>query len=238
MTLLAGLLVALSLWRFGPDALRRTQMFYLQRKAMAFSVPQGTVAFTVNKEDATKCIALGGAYTSRDEYHAELTVTPWRDFYAKYSPPGGSAPIAFCHELVSPGGNHRLVVVGIADRSAFEVSMISFAPAVFIPGALLSAPKQVMMSGFGLTLPGYGTTIYVGQVDASDASHFTIDTDLHGAHDTIDGYLLDNDTVTLEPRNPNTSLFPRPTTSATPPPAPASAPSVASVAKKRKKQKH
>ncbi len=218
LILVAGILLGLSLWRFGPEAIQRTQLLLLQHKAMAYSAPLGTVAFTVDKEHAKKCMALGG-YASSDEYHAALIVTPWKDFYAKYSPPGGSAPIAFCHELVSPGGHHRLVVVNIGDRSSFEVSSISLTPGVFIPGSLMSAPMQRLMSGFGTTIPGYGTTIYVGQVDPADASHFTIEIDLAGSHDTIDGYLLDNDTVTLDPRDDATNLFPKPTTWNYQPPA-------------------
>jgi hypothetical protein len=230
LILVAALLLGLSVWRFGPDAIHRTQLFLLQRQAMTYSAPDGTIAFTANTEDANKIAALGGYANSG------LIVTPWRDFYAKYSPPGGNPTVAFCHELVSPAGHHRLVVVDIDDKTSFEVSTISLIPAVFIPGSLLSTPKQVLMSGFGTTVHGYATTIYVGQVDPADASHFTIDVSLSGSRDTIDGYLLDNDAVTLEPRNQDTNLFPKPTT--TPLPAPASPVTTKPVAKHRKKRQH
>jgi hypothetical protein len=226
----------LSLWRFGPDAVRRIRLLSAQRRAMAFSTGEGTIAFTTNDKDVKKCLSLGSSYTSLHQYDAGLIVTPWRDFYARYSPPGGPSGAAFCHELTSPSGNKRLVVVNIGDRTMNELSMIGLYPAVFIPGSLLTTPKQVLMSGFGTTVHGWGTTIYMGTVDPSDASHFTIDIDTGGVRDTIDGYLLDNDTVTLEPRSAGTSIFPKATTA----PAVTVAPPLASKppAKRRKKRKH
>jgi hypothetical protein len=201
LILVAAILLGLSLWRFGPDALHRTQLFLLQRKAMTYTASEGTIAFTADTGDMKKVAALSG-YTN-----SGLIVAPWRDFYARYSPPGGNANVAFCHELISPGGNHRLVVVNIGDHTGYELSSISLTPTLFVPGSLLSAPKQLLMSGFGTAVHGYGTTIYMGQVDPSDASHFTIDISLSGSRDTIDGYLLDNDTVTLELRNSSTKVM-------------------------------
>jgi hypothetical protein len=208
LILVAGILLGLSLWRFGPDALRRTQLFFLQRKAMAYSVPAGTIAFTINLEEAKKCLALSGndsAYVSNKEYTAELIVGPWRDFYAKYSPPGGGSNAAFCHELTSKSGNKRLVVVTIVDHSSFVNPMIMFTPTLFVPGTLLSPPKEIALAGAGTAVFGRDTTVFMGQVDPSDASHFTIDVADGSTRDTIDGYLLDNDTVVLESRSVNSN---------------------------------
>jgi hypothetical protein len=54
-------------------------------------------------------------------------------------------------------------------------------------GAVEVEPEQVMR-------------FFAGQPDPIDQSHFTIAYELNGRRDVLDGYLKDDDTVTLEPR--------------------------------------
>ena len=85
---------------------------------------------------------------------------------------------------------------------------IFFVARVFTPGSLLKAPVEVPIGFEQCRLVARpGTKILAGEPDQSNHSHFTIEVispDAKGLVLTtvIDGWLLNDDSVLLEPRPP------------------------------------
>lgn len=78
-------------------------------------------------------------------------------------------------------------------------------PLVIAPGTLVRAPSSTLFSGNFTSVKCDGR-FFAGQPDPNDESHFTIDYEVDGIRNTIDGWLLDDDTVKLEPRPLPTTL--------------------------------
>lgn len=113
----------------------------------------------------------------------------------------------FLHERISPSGHRRLVFVETLMTNALSITA-GLEPRVIAPGTLgspareLTLQKQINFSGRYIE-----AQFYFGQVDPSDASHFTIDFDVkeEGRHGTIDAHLQDDDTISFKLRDPATT---------------------------------
>jgi len=117
----------------------------------------------------------------------------------------------FLHQRTSPSGNQRLVhVYLLASTDYIGASIIpsggqgthDWVPATR-PANLFKGPHFFASLGYPVSHP-YLTLarIYAGQPDSADPSHFTIRYRMWGQEDVLDGYLKDDDTVTLKPRKP------------------------------------
>lgn len=132
-------------------------------------------------------------------------ITPWDRFYAAYSPPGRqTGPVLFLHERTNSRGEHRLVVVegwpvngrGFAvSASVLRQSSRLATPQMITPASLHLLPTLSEISGERLRL-------YAGQPDPMEPSHFTIRYEVNGTPGTLDGWLRDDDGVTLLRREP------------------------------------
>jgi hypothetical protein len=79
-----------------------------------------------------------------------------------------------------------------------------------LPDDVIQQPALAMASPFGTTRPAtapavpfnYGNLVrvYAGQPDPADPAHFTIAYELDGKKGVIDGYVGNDDRVTLRPR--------------------------------------
>ena len=114
-------------------------------------------------------------------------------------------PSVFLHQCRSPGGNERLVSIWIkaatakGDDGSYDISLHT----EVLTLATSATPPAIARWDHIVTLRRWSTnqalTLYAGQPDPSDASHFTIPIDFRGQRRVVDGCLCDDDTVALDP---------------------------------------
>jgi WD40 repeat protein len=117
--------------------------------------------------------------------------------------PGVFEALAFMHQLRSPAGHVRLVSIAIRgggtqpDNSVY----VSLHSDIFTLATSATVATNVSSHDMAMT---HGTadhpmTIFAGQTDPLDPSHFTIPIDFRGQRRVIDGHLRDDDTILLDP---------------------------------------
>jgi hypothetical protein len=114
----------------------------------------------------------------------------------------GSLPLIFLHQRRAPDGGDRLIsVFPTLDRTK-DYSLLAEAevPANAQPGSRPSLCKAMGISGEYRFEAPMNLKVFAGQPDPADESHFTIRFDLDGKFNIIDGWLMPDDTVKLEPR--------------------------------------
>jgi hypothetical protein len=191
---------------------------------MAYSSPAGTVVYEEDPATVPALLAQSGYVAVPANLQppnglkgAAFDPDCWNKLLAASgpsAPPAGGA-VVFSHERVSPAGNHRLVIVLYCPRQIwFGVSQfaVPFSPwyVLTVTPATLNQPAGWYRPSIDIMYvpPRYApkkppvVRIYAGQPDPNDASHFTIAYQMWGQSDTIDGRLLDNDSVTMTPRHP------------------------------------
>ena len=216
-------------WRWGPYLWHQGNILYWQSQCMRYSPPESMVVYEENPTAAAGLLNSSPQYVAyaihrgKDWNHAGPTVQA-----AAYRPQGWNklqavarlplingigtvnGAILFLHELVSPGGNHRLVVIEYdAQPDDFTPTFyngLNLRSEVFAPGTWRSRPSRVGKGAEADVLVMFPTTppqvrIYAGQVDPADASHFTIRYEMWGQTDVLDGRLDNNDWITLRQRN-------------------------------------
>jgi hypothetical protein len=107
--------------------------------------------------------------------------------------------VAFMHELISPAGNRRLVILSADATGGGRV--FGFWRSVLKPVSLISSRQH----NFSAMMPGMFESdgdfrVFAGQADPNDASHFTIRFELAGQAGLIDGRLNNNDRIILTVR--------------------------------------
>jgi hypothetical protein len=205
-------------WSYGPWFIRRAQFALYERRVARYTAPASRVVY---EEDPS----LWPGLLAQPGYRQMTATSPgWSSFVGyiaspvedlaravPISPLGGTA--IFAHELRNPSGQRRIVVIWLAyngirsnaqgatpDNQVYLSLCTSFVQdakllrAVMQPTAI--APKSVAENR---TTPLYAR-LYAGQVDPADASHFTIAYQIGEYSDQLDGYLLNDDSVQLQPR--------------------------------------
>jgi hypothetical protein len=225
LVILAAVFVA---WRFGPSMAQQARLLYRERACLNYSASPDQVVYEEDPTLATKLLISGSEYTTYPIHRApQANQNPPPAFTAAAHVPacwwayptliGPSmmqasrvyGAIAFLHERLSPGGNHRLVCIRcFPDPSTFVAQPIdgfNYDSTVVTRATLTQRPKVAMriytidvISGWPKHPPNM--RIYAGQIDPNDPSHFTIRYEMWGQTDVLDGYLDDNDRVTLKPR--------------------------------------
>jgi hypothetical protein len=178
IVLIAALLVGLSLWRFGPDAVHRAQLYYWQQQCMQSDLSN----VPVFDETRRRSPQLAAA---------------WDKFYALFSPPGARpANTLFLHEMRTTSGEVRLVHVGLGTLAS-DPEAVTYSSTVLDPGTLFRPPRLV--SGGFSTLDSIGSmTIYGASVDPSDPSHFTFVARGSGEKKSFDGWIR-GDAIIIQP---------------------------------------
>jgi hypothetical protein len=216
--------------RFGPGWAHRAQVMYWQRQCVNDAPAAGTVVYEEDAVEAgtllksgrdffAYAIARGPAGTSKVDAAARVPEYWWKlegllalraAGVARGGP--GYGAVVYLGERVSPGGKRRLICVryqaGVSTFAAAWVAGFDYHPTVL---------TRAEWDGSGGT-PSYGmwafsvlsgwpqhevkVRMYAGQADAKDRSHFTIRYFMWGQEDTLDGYLGDDQQVTLRPRKP------------------------------------
>jgi hypothetical protein len=168
---LATVTVAVA-WRMS----KRGYYLYRQHELMTYSAPLGPLEVDATQNDPTRWPAAA------------------RELLGK----GTNGPV-FIHGCRTVDGIERLVVVEELyvdqDTSASRVLQATpYITASALPGTFLWPRLSTV-----LTHPAM--RILSASPDSSDRSHFTITYELNGASGTIDGWLLGEGSVSLEPRD-------------------------------------
>ncbi len=126
----------------------------------------------------------------------------WIRFCSLYSPPGSVIPrtAGYIHHRASRSGKSRLIAVLELKGPQAETLIVS---RVIAPGGVFSRPREIEGSRPALVFPL--SQVLYGRSDPNDSSHFTFSIDIDSERHVIDGWLCDDDTVRLEPREPITS---------------------------------
>jgi hypothetical protein len=204
MVALAILIAAIPIGMAVPQQWRALQHWQWRNKCLAFSLPPTTVIFD-DDSLRTKTLLASGKYISTHpsfgwQRTSPVALLPIREF-DNYAVGGRqAAPVVFLHERTSPAGHQGLVVVQFGRFSLDPLNRIFFFAYLDQIGVAGNASRSLGRSLEMLRLPGEKVTIYAGQADAKDSSHFTIDYLLNSRRETIDGWLNDDNSVYLIPR--------------------------------------
>jgi hypothetical protein len=182
------LVVVLASVKWVGPAWRHARLVYWQGKCLAY-------------EAGDKLVVAGGIGGD--------CAGPWREFYNLFSPPGRKAlGTVFLHELRKPDGTRRLVAVeaeafmGLGNNPDSEVTLDYH---VIVPATPWRRAQLVTNANLRPSFhyeggEGQYFDIHPGRVDRGDPSHFTFDVTWRARTVTLDGWLRDDDTVLLEPR--------------------------------------
>jgi hypothetical protein len=163
----------------------QARTLYWQNKCLSYAPPADAIAFDRSKAAAGYTMPRCWAELRNREGWA-----PWPH------------TVVFMHERRTPGGQPRLVVVTLG---AYPVG---WGNALFVAAAKPATLATPVAFGRPwkwpiLDLPGLFDRsvtpflVYVGQPDANDPTHFTIPFTSKGTPGIIDGWLADDDSVTL-----------------------------------------
>jgi hypothetical protein len=109
------------------------------------------------------------------------------------------APILFVHQMMNPSGVTRLVALHLCridDDPLNRIFLQAYVDGYKTIPKRWTSPRALHT----IRLPGESIAIFGGQLDPIDMSHFTVDYLLNNRRETIDGWLNDDETVSLVPR--------------------------------------
>ena len=116
---------------------------------------------------------------------------------------------AFMHELRRPDGEPRLVIIDVVQSPGGSPSSragsLSLAVHCFLTISLNSRLGEVTNPAVDVhrfDVASDSARLFAGQLDHNSRSHFTIQFSSPGTEGLIDGYLHNDDSVTLEVRRP------------------------------------
>jgi hypothetical protein len=200
-----ALLIGWAVSRYGHAVVQHLRARELQRRCPDYAPAAGRAIYD-NDGDGD-----GEAPVAALEKYCTYRNGPYE---AYQRPNNGRGPyqlmlVAFMGRRTSPGGSERLVTIPFlevppGDPPAFLQYI--FEPQVEIPATLLRRPARATIRAFQgdrlelFAAPGHRLRILEGRPDPADACHFTIDYVHNGIPGTIDGWLNDDDSVTLGPR--------------------------------------
>jgi hypothetical protein len=215
-------ITALAMWKFGPAAWNRVAVMNAQRRCLDVQMPAKLVVFTTDAREGTELRFKQDSEYFLDSSGPVCWYSPeWTKYIELVEPPGRryAATLYLGTRYTSARAGRFVAITAYPDASAGASGLLVSAT-VISPGALLSPPR--VLSGSRATfdfrqplLPDSRVRYFAGQPDPADTSHFTIDYEVDGQQHVLDGYLRDDDTVTLEDR-----VTPPPPPSAASPPSP------------------
>jgi hypothetical protein len=164
-----------------------------------YCLPADTVAFEPNPDKA-QGLLQGANYRphAMDALDAVRVIQPWNALSRKMGLVGEGAAV-FCHARKSPSGKDRLVVIayilnGVPSGCVVDLS----SPTPTICRASWSVSHDLGASYRVLNGPHMReATLFGGQADPKDSSHFSIRYRCADAEGIIDAWLRDDDRVRL-----------------------------------------
>jgi hypothetical protein len=186
--------------RWGSFLVERVQANYWFAKCMGYDAP-----------------ADRPVYEPRQSGWVTTIPEPWTKFSLYW---GGSSPMTggtlFLHERRTRAGERRLIAVDAVSMifpRTLQLQANVFGPAI---GMAPAQRKSAVVRVLNFPFDADEMRIYAGQPDPADASHFTMRYEIGNRHGLIDGWLRDDDTVVIEPREQSPTQ-PAPSSPATSP---------------------
>jgi hypothetical protein len=185
----------------GPRAWRLAKLIYVQRRVMRYAAPQEEIVYDDIPADATRLLKTSSEYFRFTRGPIGRFPGAWSEF----DPPSRTCAVLFLHELLTPDGERRLVVVTAFAPAA--VDRMDFGPEIYLESfgdVDASANYRVTVTQGISFLPYNGKSrdlrIFAGQPDSADASRFSIRFVANGIENFLDGRLKDGGGVYLELR--------------------------------------
>jgi hypothetical protein len=161
-------------WKLSPEIWRRAQLRYWQSQCLTFHAPPDTVVA------------------------ADRDPIPWQK-YRRFVRAGATRSLGmiYLHEMQAPGGARRLVVVDSYKLGDLAVPLAR----VFSVGSAGAPPVEVRGDTSPTCSIPFNSTIFFGQLDPQDRSHFTFRyVSPAGEPVTQDGWLQHDDRLVIEER--------------------------------------
>ena len=179
---------------------QQLQFLGQQRQWMNYTLPADKIVLAQGTPDAIQLLKMPGYFPLAGGASARRA-PEWSCKRSDLSHP-------FIHALHAAGHAQRLVSIvaepnyNQGDGRKLALFAYTEIPAGFEPGAQPQDACTVYNIGAGhLLLPIQNSLrLFAGQPDPADESHFTLRAEIDGKPILIDGYLMSNDTVKLEPR--------------------------------------
>lgn len=191
LSLIVVVLISVLVFRLGPIGLRQAKLLYWQPKCLNYSPSGSLVVFS-------RTAGMSPTYGYQPD---------WNEYCLLCGDSPSFASPLFLHGRQSRGGEERLVMV----FPGYDGSSYLLQAAVYKPATLFSSTHFLRGSSLANAVSAQVLTIYAGQADEKDTSHFTIVADIDGQRTTFDGWLHDDDSVAIEKRE--SSPIPPPTSS-------------------------
>jgi hypothetical protein len=187
------------LFRFG----QQLQFLAQQREWMNFSMPPDKIVLAEGTPDVPTLLTKSDY---RNLPHPPISDWPAAPTAASnmpqsLAPLGAPGAWVFVHGLHGPGQDERLVSVSLVGEYGWFVLRAD----ALVPAALTLGSRPAPCPNFGTSETmrfdaQKPLRVFAGQPDPADGRHFTIRYDLDGKSNTIDGWLMPDDTVQLQPR--------------------------------------
>ena len=205
------------IWSKSASIARQIHLHRIQNRCLYSALPWDAVVYDDASHDNviasdSRAVAMRSAYNTYSTLSPPPATKPFSQPYALASFEwielvnhrlGWIFTVAFSHEVRSPAGHERLVVIPIVLHQGDTMRVIDFDYLTLIPQSIWKAwPCQVEGSStfppvtIQLT-PDDHLLIYSGKVDPLNASHFVIPLQLNGNPGAIDGWLNDDGSIRL-----------------------------------------
>lgn len=204
LVLLAAVLLAG--FRWGPPASRQVRLYLAQRRCLAYLAPAGQLIYSSDQADPF----------ARDEANALKQAPPacWAALEAgipapvalplNHEPyldsqfePLADAPV-FLHRRRVVGGAERMVVAQFGGQALGGKRHRVLCCRVIRPATLFHGP-ELLWEGSTILVGSFNWTaavrVHAGKVDGANPARFTIDVDVDGVREVVDGELQRDDTV-------------------------------------------
>jgi hypothetical protein len=193
------LALAAAAWWLGPAGWKQAQLLYWQRQCMTYVRPDATPAWEPDPVKAAALLSTNPDYLAAPGGPAIHLPQCLRQYerLGGFPPSSTFEPILLVHQMRTPSGRRRLVVIwGTVDDSLTAT--------VYAPAGAWSAPRQVGGGSYmdpyplmtGVRVPS--STYQNGQVDPADPSRFTVPRFLrhnNTAWQAMEGRLTDADQI-------------------------------------------
>ncbi len=196
-------------------ARRQWHLYGLQRQCEAWSAPPGQIVYDDDPYTTSRQLLQEGfsdlnPFTDIDADTGERLpceatgrlYKPWIDFIGQdqgtwSSSRGSAVATVFLHRLRSHSGHERLVSIGVCHSTGLP-PMPTLQIYVGTLGTPLTSAAQCSLERMRFWTYYGGCKLLTGQTDPADPSHFSFGLLRNKIFNTIDGWLLDDDTVFLQ----------------------------------------
>jgi hypothetical protein len=192
----AAILVALSAFIWGPEIWRRCEAVYWEKQCMAYTAPPDQVVYS----DVPETVAALQAQPGYAAKGGAVSYTP----VELQKVLSRIVPTVFIHERKTKNGDRFLVeiVVLTSTQDAGNGSTVLVLDGwAFPPKSLITRPRpSISGDGEAMFVPMRAMTVFAGQPDSEDASHFTIRVKAGAEDKIVDGWLKEDGRVVLQER--------------------------------------